>query len=100
MIKSTSLPIGILESVDYERITRKLCDGDMIVMVSDGIVEAIPGENKEAALCEIVQQIDEVNPKEFAARLMHMTEQETAADDMTVLVGAVWGNPPEGMEIT
>lgn len=94
MLKSTSLPMGVLESVDYERITKKLSDGDMVIMVSDGVVEAVQGENKEAVLCEMIQQIDEVNPKEFAACLMHMVEQETAEDDMTILTGAVWSNMP------
>ena len=40
-IKSTSLPMGVLEEVDMETITKKLYDGDFVIMVSDGIVDAL-----------------------------------------------------------
>ncbi len=35
-VDSTSLPVGILSSVDFEKSTLKLSAGDLIVMVSDG----------------------------------------------------------------
>lgn len=35
-VDSTSLPVGILSSVDFEKSTLKLIPGDLVVMVSDG----------------------------------------------------------------
>jgi stage II sporulation protein E len=89
MLKSTSLPMGILDGVDYDRVTKKLEDGDMIIMVSDGVVEAMEGQYKEVALCELIGQITEPNPREFARTLMERLENGQEGDDMTILAGSV-----------
>ena len=39
-VDSTSLPVGILTSVEFEKSTLKLSAGDLIVMVSDGATAA------------------------------------------------------------
>lgn len=39
-IHSTSLPVGILSAVDFEKSTLKLSPGDLVVMVSDGATAA------------------------------------------------------------
>ena len=36
MVESTSLPVGILTAVEFEKSSIKLSDGDLVVMVSDG----------------------------------------------------------------
>lgn len=95
VMKSTSLPIGVLKEVDYEAAYKKLYDGDYIVMVSDGVLEAFSGENKEEELGRLLMDIDTKNPKEMADRLLEAvltyTGQEVL-DDMTVLVTGLWLN--------
>lgn len=93
VIKSTSLPLGVLEMVDYERVSKKLYDGDFIIMVSDGVIDAVGGDEKEYELCEIIKNTSCNNTKEFANRLLEEVmggKDVVAKDDMTVLVGAVW----------
>lgn len=41
-ITSTSMPMGILQDVDYECTRKRLEEGDYIVMVSDGVMDALP----------------------------------------------------------
>ena len=52
-IKSTSLPMGVFQEVDMETITKKLYDGDFVIMVSDGIVDALDEPDKEEAMVEL-----------------------------------------------
>lgn len=54
VIKSTSMPIGGDESIDMESTTKKLYDGDFVIMMSDGLMEAVEKEEKEEALGEII----------------------------------------------
>lgn len=93
VMKSTSLPIGVLKEVDYESAYKKLYDGDYIIMVSDGVLEAFAGENKEEELSRLLMDIHARNPKDMAdallAAVVEYTGQEIM-DDMTVLVTGIW----------
>lgn len=93
ILKSTTYPIGILKKVDYESTVKKLYDGDYIVMVSDGILDAVARGEKEELLSEWIAEYDKKNPKEFARYILNKAIDETggrANDDMTVLVAGIW----------
>ena len=60
-IKSTSLPMGVFQEVDMETITKKLYDGDFVIMVSDGIVDALDEPDKEEAMGRIIMDIKTSN---------------------------------------
>ena len=49
-IKSTNMPIGMMGQVDIESVSKKMYSGDMIIMVSDGVVEAIEAEDDMTVL--------------------------------------------------
>lgn len=61
----------------------RLKDGDIIIMVSDGVLEEIPGYDKEETMCRFCEKLDENNPKEIAkilafagnTKMPEMTEQ-------------------------
>lgn len=93
VMKSTSLPVGVLKDVDYESACKKLYNGDYIIMVSDGVLEAFPGEDKETELSRMLMDITLKNPKEIAEVILKTAYEMAdgkAADDMTVLVTGIW----------
>ena len=47
VIKSTSLPMGVIDGAVCETCRKKFYKDDIIVMVSDGVLESIVFENKE-----------------------------------------------------
>lgn len=92
-IKSTSLPIGVMENVDAETITKKLYDGDFVIMVSDGIIEALDCADKEECMGRIIMDIHTLNPKEMALEILRKSLEMTGGipkDDMTVICTGVW----------
>lgn len=92
-IKSTTMPMGVFGQVDIESTSKKMYAGDMIIMVSDGIVEALGCEDKEEAMSKIIMGIDSSNPKEMASSILENVlkcNSNEPEDDMTVLVTGVW----------
>lgn len=93
VMKSTTLPVGILREVDYESTSKKLYDGDYIIMVSDGILEVFPGENKENEFTNFLMDVRLKNPKELADYILNYAcklSEDNVRDDMTVLVAGIW----------
>ena len=92
-LSSTSLPIGVMNRIEIDSVTRQLEDGDLIVMVTDGVLDALPVGEQDILLETIIQGSDIRNPKEMAH---HVLEQVLAwtgkepTDDMTVLVIGIW----------
>lgn len=86
-----SLPVGILqESAPVERLI-KLRSGDLIVMMTDGVLEALPGMEKEEQMKAYCMENRSVKPKEFASRILRYAQSfGDARDDMTVLVVGIW----------
>lgn len=92
-ISSTSLPAGIFNQVDFDGITKKLYDGDFIIMVTDGVLDCIKEEDKEKIMEDIIMEITSKNPGEIADIILERTIEQnnyTAMDDMTVIVAGIW----------
>lgn len=88
-----NLPLGIFQQAQLEPICRKLQDGDFLIMVSDGVVDAFGERDYEDAMCEAISQIEEQNPGEVADRLLRealMAAGGRIRDDMTVGVIGIW----------
>lgn len=91
-IASSTLPVGMLQEVDYDTKLKKLYDGDYVIMMSDGILESL-GEQAEETLAAWLGGLDKQNPQGIAsAVLKHALELQEyePADDMTVLVAGIW----------
>lgn len=94
-IRSTSLPVGVLEQVEFDTCARRLYDGDIIIMVSDGVLDSIIFENKETYMADLIASVDTNNVQTMAERIMEDMEKMQRGcmrDDSTVLVTGVWEN--------
>ena len=92
-IRSTSLPVGVMKNVDYEHTKKKLYDGDFIVMVSDGVLDAMPQRKAEETIGKWILQSETMNAKELAEELLEGVLKQRcqrAEDDMTILIGTIW----------
>ena len=89
IIQSTTLPMGVLEQVDYDCTTKKLYDGDYIVMVSDGVLDYIPCVNKEERMAQMIHALTIREPSAKAEKLLEQSlayNDMKASDDCTVFV--------------
>lgn len=92
-ITSTSLPIGVLQTLDYESTKKQLEPGDFIIMVSDGVLDALPAKGGEDILKEVILEQQTNNAQEMAKAILQrvlLYQHCKAIDDMTVLVGGLW----------
>ena len=92
-IRSTSLPVGVLEQVEFDTCARKLYHGDMVVMISDGVLDGIIFENKETYLADLIAKIETNNVQVVAETIMEdirTMQRGSMRDDSTVLVAGIW----------
>ncbi|MBC5658646.1 SpoIIE family protein phosphatase [Anaerosacchariphilus sp. NSJ-68] len=89
VISSTSLPAGVFHKLEPDCSGKKLYDGDMVIMVTDGVMDALPAAHQEKMMKDIILEHDTGNPSELAAYILNRVRQYSGkepADDMTVLV--------------
>ena len=84
--------MGIVQNAEPVLMSRKMWDGEKIIMISDGILEAMPGEHKEETVMEFVSNLSGGNPQELAEQILAFASGLSdggVVDDCTVLVGTV-----------
>lgn len=93
-LRSASLPAGILKQVTLEKNEMQLKDGDMVFLVTDGVTDALDGEERTSAwLREKLAERPMANPQEAAEYILHAAKKERRdgrTDDMTVVAGRFW----------
>ena len=92
-LSSTSLPIGVIHRLEIDSVTRRLTDGDFVIMVTDGVLDALPVGEQDVLLETIIQGTVMINPKEMAHHILQQVLNWTGKDpedDMTVLVVGIW----------
>lgn len=92
ILESEHVPAGVINPVEPVLLSRKLWDGDRIVMVSDGILDAMPGDEKENAFIDFLAGLPAVGPQETAELILTfaLSFEGQPQDDMTVLVGGIY----------
>lgn len=92
-ISSGNLPLGIFQKPDTEAVGRTLMDGDYVIMVSDGILDALSQGIGEDMLSELIGGSSLENPGEMANAILNFCIHQCRGhirDDMTVLVIGIW----------
>lgn len=93
MIQTAGLPIGILENMEADLYGKNLETGDLVIMVSDGIIDAnTQYEPKELWITELLKAIKTENPQRLADIILQEAIDNNlgvAKDDMTVLVAKI-----------
>ena len=92
LLETGELPMGVTKTVEPVLLSRKLWDNDRIIMVSDGVLESLPGEKKEESMREFLDGMGAGNPQEMAERILQfaLSVSGEPEDDMTVLVGGIF----------
>jgi len=90
-IKSTSLPVGMIDEIDIEEHIRRLYNNDLIIMVTDGVIDS--GEDGEKIINSYLQNKKSNDPKCIAQELLDAILQDSGdkiMDDMTILVSRIY----------
>lgn len=95
VIEMNQLPLGIFQKIQVERIFKQLQDGDFVIMMSDGVLDAFGEDDYEETLLHVIEEITEQNPGEIAEKLLHLAIHSCEGhicDDMTIIVVGMWEN--------
>lgn len=87
-VASESLPIGMLSEAEYDMKEKKLYDGDYVIMMTDGILEAL-GERMNEVLFLAGRKKTDRTPQGIAGEILQAALEQCdfrPGDDMTVLV--------------
>lgn len=92
VLESTSLPMGILESIHPTVCEERLRCDDIVVFMSDGITSSFPSTTDLYAFLETLKPL---NPQNLAERILNGAKEQTggkAVDDMTVVCVRLFAN--------
>ena len=91
ILEAGEVPAGVLKDVEPVLLSRKLWDGDRVIMVTDGVLEAFPVVDKEGSLREFIEGMKVHSVQEMADDILQFAcQEELPRDDMMVLVGGMW----------
>ncbi len=92
-LSARNLPLGVFQQIEPEIIRRQLQDGDYVIMLSDGVLDAMEQGIGEEILPELIGKITHANPGEIAGQILNYCLHQSRGqvrDDMTVLVIGMW----------
>ena len=90
VIKSRTLPTGVVKEVSADVFDKDIEENDLIVMVSDGILDSnIEYKNKELWIKYLIEDINILNPQKVADIILNESIDSNfgkVKDDMSVIV--------------
>lgn len=92
-LSAQNLPLGVFQQIEPEIIHRTLQSGDYVIMLSDGVLDALSQGLGEEVLPEIIGRMEYTNPNEIANQILTYCIKQSKGqirDDMTVLVTGIW----------
>lgn len=86
-IRSETAPVGLMRSIDAERVRVEVRDGDYVIMLSDGISQSA---EESAWLIEFLSRPVDSDVNKYAEKILALASERTAcSDDMTVAVARI-----------
>ena len=82
VLRADTPPLGIVDRIAPTTARHQLYDGDMLVLATDGVLDAL-GEN---GVVDVVDEAHTTNPQTLADKLLLGALSRGAEDDCTVLV--------------
>ncbi|MBQ6787206.1 MAG: SpoIIE family protein phosphatase [Lachnospiraceae bacterium] len=92
-ITSDMLPLGSLMELSPMSHSLSLMDGDMIIMMSDGVADCFEDACGNSRLRDVIARNHTINPREMSDYLLQYAincQGGRIRDDMTILVAGVW----------
>lgn len=92
IIKKPALPVGVTSHIQLEYLDLKLCRGDVLVMVSDGVTDCDRNDRECQWLIERMTEIGSSDPGVIAELIINKAIEKYGIkerDDLTVLVAVV-----------
>lgn len=89
VIESTALPMGVIREVTPTVVEKTLMDGDIIVLVSDGVTDSLGDDY----IISYLEQTYAPNPQELANKIRDLAIKRNRGkkdDDVSVVVGRVF----------
>ena len=94
LLKSTSLPIGVLNNLEPDIKLKKLQNDDILIMISDGVLDSNNNVwDKEKWLKNLLSNLKTKSIKDIANILFKETKNnylDGLKDDITILVAKIW----------
>ena len=84
-----------MHKIELESMECSLEDGDFVIMMTDGVLDALPVGEQDMLLSTIIGGSELTNPREMAQHILKQVLNwtgEEPQDDMTVLVAGIWSN--------
>ena len=96
-IVSSALPVGVDMEAEPDVTTVELEDGDMVIMVSDGVLDGFYERNmmdgSQDDMSTFIEELACQNPNDVANQILRNAlarSTREATDDMSVLVAGIW----------
>lgn len=100
-IQSRQLPLGMSASEDISEKKWQLNSGDLVILVSDGVVQNWPCGDGEYLLEQKIASLNVSSPVDLANLILRYAIRQCGGkiqDDMTVLVTGIWKNEEREIE--
>ena len=90
-IRGGTLPAGISGQLSTEPYRIRMYDGNLLFLVTDGVLAALPSGQEEVLLKDMIQKMPMGSPTEMAQRLLEQVQAYGGGgDDMTILTVGIW----------
>jgi stage II sporulation protein E len=93
-IRSSTLPVGILNEVDTDIYERTLQKDDIVLMMTDGVLDSVGSVvGNENWIIETIENTSVVTPKSIADKILEVAKKNSRnviKDDMTVLAAKIY----------